>query len=258
MCASAATLRSGTNPDPRGVRRAAKIGQAGIAARQPATGLTGRWHEVRSTRTAHTRSQSGRGNGRQALAETVLITGGAGFIGRYVARALLQRGYRVRVLDSLIEQVHGDEDARTARPPRSSSSSATSATRRRVAEALKGRRRGHPPRRRGRRRPEHVRGRALRLGQRLRHRRPVPAADRPAGAARRRRLVDEHLRRGPLPRRGRRARRGCRARAARDAGATLGPGRRAGPPARAGADARVEAPDPRLGLRARPNTCRSA
>ena len=39
--------------------------------------------------------------------ETVLITGGAGFIGCYVARALLDFGYRVRVLDSLIEQVHG-------------------------------------------------------------------------------------------------------------------------------------------------------
>ncbi len=37
----------------------------------------------------------------------VLITGGAGFIGCHVADALLQRGYRVRVLDSLIEQVHG-------------------------------------------------------------------------------------------------------------------------------------------------------
>ena len=41
--------------------------------------------------------------------ETVLITGGAGFIGRYVARACLDRGHRVRVLDSLIEQVHGDK-----------------------------------------------------------------------------------------------------------------------------------------------------
>jgi len=42
------------------------------------------------------------------VAKTILITGGAGFIGRYVARALLERGHRVRVLDSLIEQVHGD------------------------------------------------------------------------------------------------------------------------------------------------------
>src|SRR3954469_24852507 len=40
------------------------------------------------------------------MAETVLITGGAGFIGRHVAQALLERGHRVRVLDSLIEQVH--------------------------------------------------------------------------------------------------------------------------------------------------------
>jgi dTDP-L-rhamnose 4-epimerase len=39
---------------------------------------------------------------------TVLITGGAGFIGRHVTNALLQEGYEVRVLDALIEQVHGD------------------------------------------------------------------------------------------------------------------------------------------------------
>ncbi|BFL66004.1 dTDP-glucose 4,6-dehydratase (plasmid) [Roseomonas mucosa] len=45
------------------------------------------------------------------MAETVLITGGAGFIGRYVSRELLGRGYHVRVLDSFIEQVHGDRGA---------------------------------------------------------------------------------------------------------------------------------------------------
>jgi dTDP-L-rhamnose 4-epimerase len=40
------------------------------------------------------------------VAETILITGGAGFIGRYISRALLAKGHRVRVLDSLIAQVH--------------------------------------------------------------------------------------------------------------------------------------------------------
>jgi dTDP-L-rhamnose 4-epimerase len=38
--------------------------------------------------------------------KTVLITGGAGFIGCHLSSALLERGYRVRVLDSLLEQVH--------------------------------------------------------------------------------------------------------------------------------------------------------
>ncbi len=44
------------------------------------------------------------------MAEKILITGGAGFIGRTVCRELLERGHEVRVLDSLIEQVHGDRE----------------------------------------------------------------------------------------------------------------------------------------------------
>lgn len=40
------------------------------------------------------------------MAETILITGGAGFIGRRLAADLLAAGHQVRILDSLIEQVH--------------------------------------------------------------------------------------------------------------------------------------------------------
>jgi dTDP-L-rhamnose 4-epimerase len=44
------------------------------------------------------------------MSEHVLVTGGAGFIGRQVIAELLRRGNRVRVLDCLLEQVHGNID----------------------------------------------------------------------------------------------------------------------------------------------------
>ena len=37
----------------------------------------------------------------------ILVTGGCGFIGRYVTEELLANHYEVRILDSFIEQVHG-------------------------------------------------------------------------------------------------------------------------------------------------------
>lgn len=41
------------------------------------------------------------------MSKTVLVTGGAGFIGRAVIARLVDQGHRVRVLDALVEQVHG-------------------------------------------------------------------------------------------------------------------------------------------------------
>jgi dTDP-L-rhamnose 4-epimerase len=46
------------------------------------------------------------------MANTVLITGGAGFIGSHVADALLAGGHSVRALDNLSPQVHGPERRR--------------------------------------------------------------------------------------------------------------------------------------------------
>jgi dTDP-L-rhamnose 4-epimerase len=41
------------------------------------------------------------------MGKTVLITGGAGFIGSHLANELLDKGYNVRALDNLNSQVHG-------------------------------------------------------------------------------------------------------------------------------------------------------
>ncbi|WP_448187466.1 SDR family NAD(P)-dependent oxidoreductase [Azospirillum sp. sgz301742] len=46
------------------------------------------------------------------MTQRVLITGGAGFIGSHLADELLALGHRVRVLDSLEEQVHGETGRR--------------------------------------------------------------------------------------------------------------------------------------------------
>ncbi|SNB47498.1 NAD(P)-dependent oxidoreductase [Geobacter sp. DSM 9736] len=48
------------------------------------------------------------------MACSVLITGGAGFIGSHLADELLRHGYRVRALDSLVPQVHGPNGKRPA------------------------------------------------------------------------------------------------------------------------------------------------
>jgi dTDP-L-rhamnose 4-epimerase len=42
----------------------------------------------------------------------ILITGGAGFIGSHLADQLIERGHRVRVLDCLLPQVHGEGQRR--------------------------------------------------------------------------------------------------------------------------------------------------
>ncbi len=42
------------------------------------------------------------------MINNVLITGGAGFIGSNIALKLIQKGYKVTVLDNLSKQIHGE------------------------------------------------------------------------------------------------------------------------------------------------------
>lgn len=44
------------------------------------------------------------------MSKEILITGGAGFIGSHLADELIAHGYRVRVLDAMLPQVHGDAE----------------------------------------------------------------------------------------------------------------------------------------------------
>lgn len=48
------------------------------------------------------------------MSSSILITGGAGFIGSRLARRFVEHDHRVRILDSLIPQVHGDDPEQTS------------------------------------------------------------------------------------------------------------------------------------------------
>jgi dTDP-L-rhamnose 4-epimerase len=52
--------------------------------------------------------------GGEQMPQRILITGGAGFIGSHVASELIEKGYKVRVLDNLAPQVHGPDRKRPA------------------------------------------------------------------------------------------------------------------------------------------------
>ena len=141
-----------------------------------------------------------------------LVTGGAGFIGSHLVRALVERGDEVVVLDSLEEQVHGD--AQPDLPAGVELIVGNVGDRDAADRALAGVDRGRAPRRRGRRRPVDVRDRPLHRAQHDGHR-ALPRARRRRSARCPSRLVvassmsiygegeyecDEHGRVAPGPR----------------------------------------------------------
>ena len=42
---------------------------------------------------------------------SVLVTGGAGFVGSHIVDEYIEKGYDVTVIDNLTDQVHDDEPA---------------------------------------------------------------------------------------------------------------------------------------------------
>ncbi len=72
------------------------------------------------------------------MPEQVLITGGAGFIGSHLTRRLLADGHRVRVLDSLTPQVHGDAQPPAYLEPETELAVGDIRDRSAVAQALRG------------------------------------------------------------------------------------------------------------------------
>ena len=48
------------------------------------------------------------------MVKTILITGGAGFIGSSLSNALIAKGYHVIVLDNLSKQIHGEDPEKTS------------------------------------------------------------------------------------------------------------------------------------------------
>lgn len=46
--------------------------------------------------------------------DKVLITGGAGFLGSHIALKLIKKGYKVTVLDNLLEQIHSADPDKTS------------------------------------------------------------------------------------------------------------------------------------------------